>query len=370
MRKCRFLRPVLLCMFLTAFAGNAAAAARPEGTCTPPGSWANFTEAGTTIVRAWGAFFPPTGKFYAVGGRFDDTAGDDFTNVNIYDPATDAWSTSTATFSDNQVNNMVGGVLDFGGTQYIVAVGGSAAGATTSSAEVRQYDPVADTMTTLTNDAWPGVGAGNTILPGGAAVYENKLFVFGGFDIGTGMVDTIWQFDPSAAEGSRWTQMTAVLPTAIGYIPTATSGDLIYLLGGSEWDAGGATIFDSAETSVYDPDTDTITPITPIPRVVAETRAVTQTDGTIWVLGGGRTAPNPNNEVDIYDPVGDAWSLGPPFVSARRNMASDIDPATGSIWVVGGYDTDGTTPLSVSETFTACVPVDDTIFADGFDPPI
>ena len=100
-------------MFLTAFAGNAAAAARPEGTCTPPGSWANFTEPGTTIVRAWGAFFPPTGKFYAVGGRFDDTAGDDFTNVNIYDPATDTWSASAATFSDNQVNNMVGGSVTF-----------------------------------------------------------------------------------------------------------------------------------------------------------------------------------------------------------------------------------------------------------------
>ena len=30
----------------------------------------------------------------------------------------------------------------------------------------------------------------------------------------------------------------------------------------------------------------------------------------MWVLGGGRTAPNPSNEVDIYDPVTNTWTTG------------------------------------------------------------
>ena len=320
-------------------------------------------------MRSWAQFFPPDGKLYLMGGRFDDVAGDDFIQVNIYDPALDTWSQSNSTFVDGQVNNMVGGVLDFGGTQYIVVVGGSAAGATTATPDVRQYDPVADSIVVLTADPWPGNGPSNTILPGGAAVYENKLFVFGGFEIGVGMVNTIWQFDPAAAEGSRWTEMTATLPAPIGYVPTATSGGLIYLLGGSLWDDVNLTLLDSQEASVYDPDADTISPVSPNPRATAETRAVAMTDGTVWVLGGGRVAPNPSNEVDIYDTVGDTWSIGPPMTAARRNFPADIDPATGTIWAVGGYDVDGLTPLAINEQFTACVVVDDTIFADGFDGP-
>ena len=55
----------------------------------------------------------------------------------------------------------------------------------------------------------------------------------------------------------------------------------------------------------------------------------------MWVMGGGRTAPNPSNEVDIYDPVGGTWSLGPPFATARRNFPTDTDGTC--IWLAGGY---------------------------------
>ena len=337
-------------------------------TCSPPGTWATRTSPPTPIVRAWGAFFPTNGKFYLMGGRSADPVGSDFTNVNIYDPLLDSWSTSTATFSDAQVNNMVGGVLNFGGTPYIIVVGGSAAGATNaSSSEVRQYDPVADMMTTLTSDPWPGNTNGAT-LPGGAAVLGNKLYVFGGFHIGIGMISAIYRFDPAATAGSRWSTMTATLPNPIGYIPTATSGSLIYLLGGSAAVGTPPTIADTTESSSYDPLADVIAPIATIPRATGETRAVTVLDGSIWVLGGGRLAPNPSNEVDVYDPVGNVWSLGPAFSTPRRNFAADIDPIAGTVWATGGYDASGTVLLDINEQFNPCNIVD-LIFADGFDGP-
>jgi hypothetical protein len=56
----------------------------------------------------------------------------------------------------------------------------------------------------------------------------------------------------------------------------------------------------------------------------------------MWVMGGGRTAPNPSNEVDIYDPVGGTWSLGPPFTTARRNFPTATN-GTDTIWLAGGY---------------------------------
>ena len=64
----------------------------------------------------------------------------------------------------------------------------------------------------------------------------------------------------------------------------------------------------------------------------------------MWVLGGGRVAPNPSNEVDIYDPGTDSWSVGAPFVNPRRNFAADSDPATGRVWLAGGYDASGINP--------------------------
>ena len=58
------------------------------------------------------------------------------------------------------------------------------------------------------------------------------------------------------------------------------------------------------------------------------------------VMGGGRVAPNPSNEVDIYDPGTNTWTTGSPvpaFTTARRNFATDTD-GTSRIWLAGGYD--------------------------------
>ena len=46
-------------------------------------------------------------------------------------------------------------------------------------------------------DNWPGDVSG-TILPGGFAVMNNKLYIVGGFDINVASTNQIWQFDPTA----------------------------------------------------------------------------------------------------------------------------------------------------------------------------
>ena len=73
-------------------------------------------------------------------------------------------------------------------------------------------------------------------------------------------------------------------------------------------------------------------------------------NGQMWVLGGGRTAPNPSNQVNIYDPVANTWSLGPPFTTGRRNFPADSN-GTDRIFLAGGYDTSGTTLLNTMEIF-------------------
>src|SRR5207237_4271757 len=97
------------------------------------------------------------------------------------------------------------------------------------------------------------------------------------------------------------------------------------------------------------PAANTWTAIANIPRATGETRAIVM-NNKMWVLGGGRTAPNPSNEVDIYTPASNTWTTGLPFVTARRNFPADSDGSR--IWLAGGYDNGGLL-LNTMEIFSA-----------------
>jgi N-acetylneuraminic acid mutarotase len=315
----------------------------PTPTATPAGcSWSAGPDLPSVGTRFAGVFFPANGKFYAMGGRNSDNPGTEFTHPFEYDPGTNAWTTKSATYPDIQVNNIACGVLNESGTDYIYCVGGSDVASQTTTGRVFRYDPVTDTISTI-GDPWPP-GAATTTLPGGFTVANNNLFILGGFDIpGGNAITDIWQFDPST---NAWEQKNATLPVPLGYIPTTTIGGLIYTGGGS--DITGGVLTDTTNSFVYDPGADSISTIAPIPRATGETRAL-NFNGQMYVMGGGRTPPNPGNEVDIYDPGTNTWSIGIPFVNGRRNFATDTDGTT-NIWLVGGYDVSGV-PTASMEIF-------------------
>jgi len=137
------------------------------------------------------------------------------------------------------------------------------------------------------------------------------------------------------------------LPVPLGYIPTTTIGSLIYTGGGTDITAG--TLTDTTNSFVYNPVADTIATIASIPRATGETRAL-NFNGKMYVMGGGRTSPNPSNEVDVYNPGTNAWSTDVPFNNPRRNFPTDTN-GTDHIWLAGGYDADGLTPLATMEIF-------------------
>jgi N-acetylneuraminic acid mutarotase len=298
----------------------------------------------TVLVRAVGVFFPADGNFYTVGGRTSDTAGSDFQHVLQYSPVTNSWTQKAVTLPDNQMNNMACGVLSVSGTPQIYCVGGSAAGQTTATGRVFSYNPVTDTASTLTGDDWPG--AMGTILPGGFTVANNKLYILGGFNINVASTNQIWEFDPTAAVGAKWTQKTNT-PEGIMYAPTTTINGIIYVGGASDYQGG--TVIDTTNSFSFDPVANTIGSIAAIPRATGETRGL-NFNGKMYVMGGGRVAPNPSNEVDIYDPATNSWSVGVPFNNARRNFPTDTN-GTDHIWLSGGYDVDGLTPLASMEIF-------------------
>jgi hypothetical protein len=316
----------------------------------PSNGWHQGPNMPTTAVRTVGVYF--NGNFYVVGGRSMDGVGNDFMHPFEFNRGTNSWSIKSATYPDNQVSNMACGVLSDSGTSYIYCVGGSAGGQTTATDRVFRYNPITDTIETIPSP-WPGDADGIT-LPGGFVAFNNKLYILGGFRINTEMIDTIWEFTPGT---NTWVQKSAHLPVPLGYIPTAVIFGFIYTGGGSTWD--GTTIHDSNNSFVYDPTADSISTIANIPRATGETRALTfaplgNTDYEMWVMGGGRDAPNPSSEVDTYEVFFHrGWSTFGSFLTPRRNFATD---GTGScfIYLAGGYASDGVTPLSSMEFF--CFP--------------
>jgi len=315
----------------------------PTPTPTPAAcSWAagpDLPSAGTRLV---GVFFPANGKFYAMGGR--DVNNVEFTNPFEYDPGSNSWTTKSATYPDAFTNNMACGVLNDSGTDYIYCAGGSNFATQTTSGRVFRYDPIADSITTVSSNFPPG-DAG--VLPGGFTVFNNKLYSLGGFDIPNGVgTNQIWEFTPSPA---AWMQKQATLTVPLGYLPTTTIGSLIYTGGGA--DITGGVLTDETNSFVYDPVADSISPIADIPRPTSNTRAVNFC-GLMYVLGGAFNAPS--NEVDIYDPASNTWSLGTPFPTAGRNFAADTD-GTNNIWKAGGYASDGATIIATTEIFNCPV---------------
>jgi N-acetylneuraminic acid mutarotase len=318
--------------------------ANPTGNVCIHG-WSPGPDLPSPAVRSVGVYFY-TGKFYLMGGRSSDSAGSDFTHPFEYDPFSDSWITKSATYPDNQVNNMACGVLNDSGTDYIYCVGGSAASATTATDRVFRYDPVTDTINSIPAP-WPGDADGIT-SPGGFTVFENKLYILGGFQINSAMTDKIYEFTPGT---NAWILKTATLPAPRGYIPTVAYATFIYTFGGSLWN--GTTLEDTNDSFRYDPIVDSITSVTNIPRATGETQALAFTEAgpctQIRVMGGGRTPPNPSNEVDSYFPCTDTWTTGEPFVTARRNFATDTTHERW-IYVAGGYDNTGV-PVSSMEIF-------------------
>jgi Kelch motif len=275
-----------------------------------------------------------------MGGRAFDGGGGEFTNPFEYDPVTNSWTTKAAAYPDNQVNNMACGVLNDSGTDYIYCAGGSESATSTTTSRVFRYDPVADVITTVAGGDWPP-GASGT-LPGGFTVFGNKLYSLGGYDIANGVgINQIWEFTPSPA---AWVLKSATLPVPLGYLPTTTIGSFIYTGGGA--DITGGVLTDETSSFKYDPIADSISAITDIPRPTSNTRGV-NFNGQMWVLGGAFNTIS--NEVDIYDPVSNSWSLGPAFTTARRNAAADTDGTT-NIWLSGGYDS-SVVPTASMEIF-------------------
>lgn len=189
---------------------------------------------------------------------------------------------------------------------------------------VEVYDPATDSWTLAT--PMP-----RAVMNHAAVALDGKIFVIGGKEEFVPMSDAVQEYDPAT---QQWTLRTS-MPTAREASDAAVLDGRIFVIGGS---SGG---MDIATVEAYDPAADSWASLPPLtePRrdlaaevVGGELFALGGYTGTFILDAGYRRA------VEVYDPVGNAWSAAEDMPIPRADfasavMASELIVAGGGNWV-------------------------------------
>ena len=147
-----------------------------------------------------------------------------------------------------------------------------------------------------------------------AAVWRDRIFVFGGLDDEARSLDLVSAYAP----GSDSWEVRQPMPLALDHLSAATVGDRIYVAGGYSRADAGRTI--SRQTLEYDPRSDSWARRAdmPFPRAAHGTAV---TGGRIHVVGGLGSSPQDQALVMIYDPEADSWQTGAPMPVQSEHLA-------------------------------------------------
>jgi subtilisin family serine protease len=332
------------------------------------GSWQYGPTTGFQFTRFDGGYYPADGKVYFMGGRLADNGTDG--SVWSFDPATGIYADTgvdlVTPISNYQMNLLQDGSGNWG---FYVFGGRPAAGGVAAAVQI--YYPDSNTAVQLTAaDNYPGP---SSCTSGLNAVYNNKAYIAGGFDSTTNHAQT-WIFDPTAAAGSRWTQLaSADLSVARAYIMSAVVDGKIYAIGGNWFD--GANLNNVATAEVLDPTAATPVwddaAVADLPEVCSSSRAwgfdsgspYADPDGTSLggkIVSGCGVWATENNHVYVYDTTLDYWEAFPYLLDARRDQAGEFVPSLPvgaqdagipAMWVWGGRQGSDTNVLTSSEYY-------------------
>jgi N-acetylneuraminic acid mutarotase len=211
-------------------------------------------------------------------------------------------------------------VSAIGGQFYLV--GGQLTGGTKATAANESYDPATDTWTSRA--PMPTARYGNA-----AAVYANKLYVFGGANT-SGTLKTVESYNPGTNTWSTETPM----PTALKYLAAAELNGILYVVGGTNT----GNVQQSA-LYAYDPVAKTWTSRAAMPAAGAyptgarNKLTLTTANGSLWAIGG---VGGQGTHVQLYNPTTNAWTEAPDLPAKRSLHGASV--LNGYLYVVGGLD--------------------------------
>jgi N-acetylneuraminic acid mutarotase len=272
-------------------------------------------------------------KIYIVGG-FDET-GRSSSTVEVYDPSTDKWITSSTGTTNSSAVEPLPEPLDhaaaasYNGKLYVVA--GGYLNREDLSNKLFIYDP--------NNNEWTEGRDMPSALGALIANFINgTLYVVGGVDT-SGVVSSNWAYDPAT---NTWTEK-APMPTAREHLTSAVVDDKLYVIGGRS--EGMSTNLNSNE--VYDPKTDSWTSLEPMPsnRGGLASSAINE---TIYVFGGEEPSGTFDNN-ESYDIATSKWNNELAMPTARHGLAAVAN--NDKIYVIGGGPNPGGSGSNLNEIF-------------------
>ena len=196
-------------------------------------------------------------------------------------------------------------------------------GEQSKSKTVEEYNPATDTWVTKAD------------MPTergwlSCSVVNKKIYAIGGYNPAT--VDNIEEYDP---ETDTWTTKSP-MPTARWGPSTGTVNGKIYVFGGaSGWDykVNGPNAF-CGTNEVYNPTTDIWTSKNPTP-ILRWGSSCCVVNGKIYVVGGYDNEGT-SSTVEEYDPVTDTWTTKTPMPTSRWGLTTGV--INEKIYAIGGGD--------------------------------
>lgn len=255
-------------------------------------------------------------------------SGKVFVGDQIYDPTTNAWTTTAPAPAFDALAPLPGGkVLGVYGQDY-------------PSATAQIYDPVTNKWTATGGIAARRVGFVLASLPSG------RVLLAGGQEVGLGVgaVNTdraqSWEYDPTAG---TWSSVGPLIASRSA-TPWVTLADGRILVAGGFHDVSdySATLLASAE--IYNPTTKSWVTGGAMAAAKAFHTLTLLPSNKVLAAGGGTSYYTAGSgtpalsTTEIFDPAGPSWTAGPTMVGRRARHQATLLPGSGLVVVMGGSD--------------------------------
>ncbi len=303
-------------------------------------------------IRRWShtATTLADGRVLVTGGRTGSTSANGIVlnTAEVYDPATNAWTETAGPMSVARRSHTA--TLLPGG-KVLIAGGGSGV-ATASSQPIQSaelFDPATGLFTLIGNMVERRSAHSAILLDDGTVLIS----------AGSNGAGTLYPTNTAEIFNPANNSFTAVGPMNYPHLAQLPGKlrDGRVVQGSSYYNlthtAAGGRITDESE--IYDPATQSFTPIAPMFKQRIDIGAQGLLDGTLLIAGGVTTSPNfPSifqSTSEVFDPASGSWKLSG-IMSSGRDEFSGLLLDDGRVVISGGFVSPGAVLLNSVEIYT------------------
>jgi N-acetylneuraminic acid mutarotase len=302
------------------------------------GTWTSASTAGFA-PRAWFTSCTVNDKIYVIGGFGDSLLS---TTVAVFDPAANSWSSPATTGTFTPRGSLASAVIN--GKIYVM--GGMTGPETPEnmSNKLEIFDPATNAWSTPVTT---GIFTQRNNLC--ACVIDGKIYTLGGFDASND-VNTFEVFDPATNVWST-PKTNGTFPPHGAFTAHVINGK-IYTIGGFN-NLAPAHHRVLNEVDVFDPTPNTWSTCATTGTFTARLlHASGVVDGKIYAIGGTPDVRNPlmTNTLQVFDPETNAWATPTTTGTFTPRSYLSASVVNNKIYVLGGQDTSRV--MNVNEVFT------------------